>query len=222
MTRRMTTAAVALLALAACNQNAAQTDSDDASGDGAASVASNAGGGAGRLHPVRRYCVSREATGTMSGTIEECGCDWGARRYEIQNVTMNIMGMTQEQNQHLIHKDGRIYSWDTTTKRGTDIADTVSGQFASDDPAAQARAFIEAMGGVYTDEIKTIAGEPCTVVNNAQMGGDMCVTDDALVLEMNVAMGPVTMNQIATLVSRNTCGAAANYEVPGDVTLQQF
>lgn len=192
----------ALLALAACSQEA----SADA-----------------KLHPVEAICVEYEQTGAMAGTTTECHRDWGHQRYTIETLTLSMMGVRRNHNRHVITADDQITSWDRDTNQGTVTTNPMYDQIVSaadGDMESFGNDMIVAMGFSQTGASKTIAGEACNVWSSAAMG-QMCFTEDAIVLEQVMSMGPASIARRAVSIRRNDGGEASNYQVPNNVTIAQ-
>ena len=163
------------------------------------------------------HCVEYTQTGGMSGTVTECYKDiWTS--YSTEALSMEMMGFTQEHNQNTIRKDGQIYSWDPTTKRGTVTADPWSETGFAGDPEAQGEAFMDAMGFSPTGQSRTIAGLSCEVRTSAQMG-TVCITDDLILLSQSMSMGPMGFERTAISVTRGTSGDSSRYNVPADLVI---
>jgi len=174
-----------------------------------------------KLHPVQAVCVDYEQTGSMAGTTTECHRDWGHQRYTIEDLSMSMMGIQQTHNRHTITTDDQITSWDRGTLQGTVTTNPNYDAWAdasSDDVETFTDNMLSGMGFSPTGQTKTIAGEDCSVWSSAQMG-QMCFTDDALVLEQVMDMGIVSFSRRAVSVRRGDSGDASNYEVPANVTI---
>ncbi|MAK61637.1 MAG: hypothetical protein CMK09_11705 [Ponticaulis sp.] len=163
------------------------------------------------------HCVEYSQTGGMSGTVTECFKTFWTS-YSSENLKMKMMGFSQEHNQNTIRKDGKIYSWDPTTKRGTVTNDPWAGTDFKGDPVTQNEAFLNAMGFSATGETRTIAGLSCAVRTSSQMG-TVCITDDLILLSQSMSMGPMSFERVATKVTRGTSGDSARYSVPTDVVI---
>jgi hypothetical protein len=193
---------VALLALGACSQ---QANADN------------------RLHPLRALCVDYEQTGTMSGTTTQCHRDWGHEQFQIERLSMSIMGMQRSENKHTIIEDEQVTSWDLDTNVGTvannPMYDAVVGA-AGGDVDQFATNMLTSMGFTDTGTDKEIVGINCSVWNSPQMG-QMCFTDDAIMLEQTLNMGIVNFTSRAVDVRRGDAGDASNYQVPNNVTISE-
>ena len=174
-------------------------------------AACTAGEATPKLHPLEAACLSYEMTGQMqSGTVTRCHRKFGYEQYEIQNITIGVMGMTQTQNQHVITIGDTIYSIDLSTNTGTKtqnpMYESIVSAMEGKSPEEASAEFMTAMGMTATDQTKTIAGETCTVYQSAQMG-TTCMTQTGLMLEQLI-MG---MGQVATAVTVGDGGEDANY-----------
>ena len=199
MKKRNIATSAAVIVLAACSQAA----------------------GADRLHPVEAICVDYEQTGAMSGTTTECHRDWGNERYTIEDLSMSVMGMTQRQNRHTIIQGDQIISWDRDTLQGTVTANPNYDAWTSasaGDLEDFTNNMLTSMGFSQTGQTRTIAGESCNVWSSMQMG-EMCFTDDAVVLEQSMGMGMISFTRRAVSVRRNDGGENANYQVPSNVSI---
>ena len=193
---------VAVFAVAACSQDASADD---------------------KLHPVQAICVDYVQTGSMEGTVTECHRDWGHERYTIEDLSLNMMGMTNPNNRHTIIADDQITSWDRDTNAGTITTNPMYDdivQAADGDMESFARDMIVAMGFTQTGTIRTIAGESCEDWTSASMG-QMCFTEDAIVLDQTMSMGPTSISRVAVDVRYGDGGDEANYQVPSNVTITQ-
>ena len=181
----------------------------------AASIADNQ-----KFHPLEKYCVTRASSGMMVGNSVECSCEWGRIRYEHQDLAISVGGVEIPNKQHIIQIESEITTYNPDTRQGTvsqnEMYDVFANSDAADDPMAAMRSSMEAMGSTFTGETKQVAGHDCQIVKNSAIG-DMCISDDGLVLEMVVMEG--TMTQVATSVDLGTCGDENNYIVPDDITL---
>ena len=173
-----------------------------------------------RMHPLEKYCVTRQSQGMMEGETIECSCEWGRMRYEIQDVSMKVGSMTMPNRQHLIQIGSEITTFNPDTRYGTvtripnfmallEGAETAEGM-------SNMRRVMESTGSTFTEETKEVAGEECQIVLNPGIG-DMCLSGDGIIMEFIVAGG--TMTQVATNIDKTTCGDMANYQVPPDVVL---
>jgi len=163
-------------------------------------------------------CITYEQTGAMSGQVVECSRDLRTS-YSIETLQMSMMGISQNQNRHVIRQNGEIIAWDLDTLQGTRTADPMADRL-DDDSEDIAGRFIAAMGFVSTGAHKTVAGERCEVYSSAQMGR-VCLTSDLLLLEQSFdGMGPASFTRTAIEIDRGTEGEPSNYTVPNDVTIR--
>lgn len=173
------------------------------------------------LHPIEKVCIEYELSGQMqTGTIVRCHRDYGYEQYEIQNIQVGFMGMTQSQNQHVITVGETIYSINLQTNTGTKTKNPLYANVVSalenTSPEEMGAQFISAMGYSATSETKTIANTQCTVYSAPSMG-TACLTEDGLMLEQ-LMMGN---NQVATSVSIGDAGDDANYALYQNVPITE-
>ena len=175
-----------------------------------------------RFLPVESYCLVREASGMMAGQVSECACEWGYRRYEIHDITMNAGGMTIPNRQHIIYEGPQITTLNPDTNTGTVIQnpmyDAMVTAAQNGDHQAVLESIVQALGGSFTGETREIAGLQCNVATSPMLG-NLCISDNGLMLELAMAGG--VMNQVATSVELDTCGDMANYQVPADATITE-
>ncbi len=181
---------------------------------------SSANDGTPKLHPVDEACVEYEMSGQMqNGTTVRCHRDFGYEQYEIQNVSVGIMGMTQTTNSHNITIGDTIYAINLDTNTGTQTTNPMYQSFAdalqNSSPEEMSATFLNAMGMTPTGSSQTIAGVSCDNYSSANMG-TACFTSDGLMLEQSF-MGSTTR---ATSVAY-AAGDDANYTLYQNVPITQ-
>ncbi len=227
--QRILATGVMLGVLAACTEEAAQNDGTTAPTEvdvveQIAKVVDESKDSAAvdieKLHIVEKYCIEYEHTGAMqTGTSKECLRNWGLEQARWENTTMKVAGFSQSQNQRSITKGKSIVNFDPQTLQGTKMDnpyyDAMAGAAQEKGPKEFADQMISAMGFSATDQTKEIAEENCKVYSG-QMGS-MCMTEDGLTLETNIA----GMVKTATKVDRSSGGADADYVIPEGVTFTE-
>ena len=229
MYHRILAAGAMLGVLAACTEEAAQSDdtvppaSVDVVEQIAKVVDENKDSGSvdiEKLHIVEKYCIEYEHTGAMqTGTSKECLRNWGLEQARWENTTMKVAGFSQTQTQRSIVKGKSVVNFDPQTLKGTKMDnpyyDAMAEAAQKKGPKEFADQMISAMGFSPTDQTKEIAGETCNMYSG-QMGA-MCMTEDGLTLETNIA----GMVKTATKVDRSSGGADSDYVVPEGVTFTE-
>ncbi len=219
-------AAIALLT--ACSDDAADSSGDAPQNSDVAVLTGEAndttnddGGGAkpARLHVVEEYCIEYEHSGAMqSGTSKECIREWGMEQTRWENTTISMGAFSQTQNQRSITQGKTIVTFDAQTNQGTKMDNPYYDSFAQaaeSDPKQFADQMIAAMGFSPNGETKEIAGETCNVLASGM--GTMCMTEDGLTLETDIA----GMVKKATKIDRSNGGADADYVVPENITFTE-
>lgn len=178
-------------------------------------------GGNPKLHPVEAVCIEYQLSGQMQkGTMIQCHRDHGYEQYQIQNVTIEVSGFKQSNEQHTITIGDTIYAIDLKTRSGTRIKNPMYERMAAalegKSPGEMAGAFTTAMGLRPTGQTKKIAGRQCASHSSPALG-ELCLSEDGLLLEMSV-MGNVTT---AVSVSLGESGEAANYRLHETVPISE-
>lgn len=184
-------------------------------------AAAQAGDKSVKLHPVKAACIDYEMSGQiMNGTTKRCHRDYAHEVFEIQKLKMGIAGFTQSQNQHNITIGDIIYSINLSTNSGTKTKNPMYDSLVSSMKGKSAKemsnAFVAGMGYSPTGATKKIADHNCNVFNSAQMG-NVCLTEDGLMLEQNF-MGNTTK---AVNVAVGEAGDDANYTLYKKVPISE-
>ena len=218
---RMVMASAALGLLVACSEETVDTgDTSDTAQINIQSAEEQKTADIQKLHILEKYCVEYEHTGAMqSGTSKECIRKWGMEQTQWDNTKISMGAFSQESNQRVITKGKTVISFDPATLQGTkmdnpfyeSIAEAAQKEGAKD----FAQSMIQAMGFQPTEESKEVAGETCKVFSG-QMGA-MCMTEDGLTLETNIA----GMVKRATKIDRSTGGSDSDYVIPEGLTFTE-
>ena len=166
-----------------------------------------------KLHPVESVCIEYEMAGQMqTGTMLQCHRDHGYQQFQIQSTKIDVGGFKQTNESHIITIGDTIYTIDLKTKTGTRMKNPMYENIASalegKSPQEMAKTFTDAMGFKPTGESKTVAGKRCATHRSASLG-EMCLSDEGLMLEMNV-VGSLTR---AVSISLGDGGEDANYRL---------
>ncbi len=218
---RMVVASATLGLLVACSEETA--DTSDAPDTAQINIQSSDGQKTAdiqKLHVLEQYCVEYEHTGAMqSGTSKECIRKWGLEQTQWDNTKISMGAFSQESNQRVITKGKTVISFDPATLQGTKMDnpfyDSIAEAAQKEGAQDFAQSMIQAMGFQPTDQTKEIAGETCNVYSG-QMGA-MCMTEDGLTLETNIA----GMTKKATKIDRSTGGSDADYVIPDGLTFTE-
>jgi hypothetical protein len=167
-----------------------------------------------RLHPFEELCVAYATTGQMmEGNGNQCHRHYGYEAYRQETIRFKVPGMAQTQSHTFVTIGPEIYDVDpragTATKTRNPLYDAlVKG--GGKDPEAVARA----AGMVPTGGSDTLLGLSCRLYAG-QLLGEMCMTDDGIVLRLTLA----GMSMTATEVQRGESGDPAIYDLPGKATV---
>lgn len=187
----------------------------------AAAWSAGAAQSAEKLHIVEAYCIDYEHSGPMmSGTSKECLRKWGMEQTTWENTSISMGAFSQKQNQRTISSGKTIVSFDPKTMQGTKTDnpyfEAMAGAAAETGPKEFADKMVSQLGFTANGETKNVAEETCNVYTG-QMGS-MCMTEDGLTLETNIA----GMVKRATKVNRDSGGTDADYVIPEGITFTQI
>ncbi|MDX2235020.1 MAG: hypothetical protein NW200_11045 [Hyphomonadaceae bacterium] len=193
----------AIAALAACTPPAGQ-DSASGTDPSLKAKAAGAAGGDERFFGEERFTIVMAHTGQQTGVSTLHVREWGRKRAEIKDLTINFAGMTQPMRERVINEGARIITIDPTSGAGsaTDnplYADVVEAMRGRDGVAFGAE-IMTRMGGRRTGESGTFAGHACDYWEVAQLGTRSCVTPWGGTLRVSSALAGLTIEQTATEV----------------------
>jgi len=184
-----------------------------------ATVFSTAAGAADpRFYPIESFTIVSALEGMNRGTRTMHVTDWGRKHVTIEETTLSIMGVTQTAKRRVI-VDGRdVTTIDeqakTVSRTVNPLYDGLARGVEGKDPQELGRSFMTALGHEPTDRRGEFAGEDCGFWTNPQLGQELCVTDDGIVVRTVTKMMGMNLSETATAVRRDDPGPAAAYDVP--------
>ena len=171
-----------------------------------------------KWHPVEAATITYSQTGMQTGTSISAHIDYGRKRYEENDLMLDMMGFKQATKDWNVYIDDLIYHGDPATmiitKTVNPLYDQIKEGLEDKSPEEVAITMFNGLGMQKTGETRSYAGEDCEMWAGGQLGMSMCFTEDMLLLYMNMAMGPASMERTATSVERGSGGPADRYEIP--------
>lgn len=168
------------------------------------------------FYEQEKFTVTYELTGSPeSGTITEHVMDWGNKRVEIKNVTMNYAGIKRTIKQRIIYNGAEIITVDlqtgAVTKTTNPMHDKIVASISGKTGVEYGKEWATAMGATPTGKTGTYAGVDCDEWSMPGLGTTLCIAKSGITLFNATKMGPVAMTRKATEVKLGDGGPAEAY-----------
>jgi hypothetical protein len=177
-----------------------------------------------KFYAIEAFTIVSKLEGMRSGTKTVHTKNWGRTRVEIEDATMNMMGVTRAEKKRVIMDGRNIATIDEAAKTVTTTVnptyDRIATSVKGKDGAELGRAFMSSLGHTPTGAKGSYGGEACDVWSNAQLGQELCVTSDGLVVFIRMNLMGVSMTETATEVRRGDGGPDSAYAMPNYPTSQ--
>lgn len=181
-----------------------------------------------KMTTLKEFNVKYKLEGNVTGEKSHYSQDYGRVNCWVEVSEINMPGApAQKKNEKVITYVKGDQQWiitinqedNTGTKMKNPMYEGITAGMKGKSPKEFSEQFMTQMGGKVVGE-KTINGEKCKQWE--LMGGaKACITDDQIVLENSVNMGPVSMKETAIKVERNNAGPKGICDV-GDAKLKEM
>lgn len=155
-----------------------------------------------RPYNVKEGQITYQLSGSQAGTETLSFTDYGRRTRRESHTSLQMMGMTQQQDSILLTDGLWIYQYDSDKQEATKRKNPMFASLAEEDLARlrDGEGMMKTLGGVMTGK-DTVLGHTCNIWELKQLMTSTCVTSDWLALWTKSGMGDLGIQQIATAIT---------------------
>ncbi len=172
-----------------------------------------------RYH-VKSGVVEYRLEGMRTGTETLYWDDWGVKEARYTEVTVNLMGVSQDVKEKLIATPDVVYTIDQTTNSAVKTKNPGVGFFKDlneDEMAQMSKQLLEATGGkrIGTD---FVAEQTCELWDVPLSGGQECIWK-GIPLSESGSLGGLQSSRVATIVVAGIEVDEKHFMLPADVSI---